>query len=103
LRALLAFEADRALRYYDLALELTPLISSKGRPVFLTIVGTYRGLLEEIVAQNYSVLETRVSLPKWRKAMVVLRALAGRVARTGRRRDLDREHSSYSESVLPLK
>ena len=57
LRALLAFEADRALRYYDLALELTPLISSKGRPVFLTIVGTYRGLLEEIVTRDYNVLD----------------------------------------------
>ena len=75
LRELLAFEADRALVYYDLASQLTPLISSKGRPVFLTIVGTYRGLLDEIVARNYDVLDGRVSLPKWRKGIVVLRAL----------------------------
>jgi phytoene synthase len=103
LRALLAFQADRALRYYDIALALTPLISSKGRPVFLTIVGTYRGLLEEIVARDYNVLDRRVSLPKRRKAMVVLRALAGRVARTGPGRELDPEHASYFESVVPLK
>jgi 15-cis-phytoene synthase len=99
LRALLAFQADRALRYYDLALELTPLISSKGRPVFLTIVGTYRGLLDEIVARDYNVLDRRVSLPKWRKAMVVLRALTGRITRT----ELDPERARYTESVIPLK
>jgi phytoene synthase len=103
LRALLAFEADRALRYYELALELTPLISSKGRPVFLTIVGTYRGLLDEIVARDYNVLDRRVSLPKRRKAMIVLRALAGRVARTDAGRALDPERASYSETVVPLK
>jgi phytoene synthase len=103
LRALLAFQAERALQYYDLALELTPLISSKGRPVFLTIVGTYRGLLEEIVIRNYNVLDGRVSLPKWRKAVVVLRALAGRGVSTGPRRELDPPHRRYSESVVPLK
>jgi phytoene synthase len=100
LRALLAFEAHRALRYYDHALDLTPLISSKGRPVFLTIVGTYRGLLDEIVTRDYNVLDRRVSL---RKAMIVLRALAGRVARTDAGRALDPEHASYSETVVPLK
>jgi 15-cis-phytoene synthase len=103
LRALLAFEADRARRYYDVALELTPMISSTGRPVFLTIVGTYRGLLDEIVARDYRVFDRRVSLPKWRKGIVVLRALAGRVARTGPGRELDPERPSYSESVVPLK
>jgi phytoene synthase len=103
LRALLAFEAERASRYYDEALELAPLISSKGRPVFLTIVGTYRGLLGEIVNRNYNVLDGRVSLPKWRKAVVVLRALAGRGTATGPGRELDPEHPRYSEPVLPLK
>jgi 15-cis-phytoene synthase len=103
LRSLLAFEAERALQYYDLALELTPLISAKGRPVFLTIVGTYRGLLDEIMTRDYNVLDRRVSLSKWRKGIVVLRALAGRVATTNAGRELDPERPSYSESVVPLK
>jgi phytoene synthase len=103
LRSLLAFQAGRAISYYDLALQLTPLISSKGRPVFLTIVGTYRGLLGEIVAGNYNVLDVRVSLPKWRKAMVVLRALFGRVALADPAREPDPERPRYSESVIPLK
>ena len=77
LRALLAFQAERALWYYDEARELAPLISAKGRPVFLAIVGTYRGLLERIVSRDYNVMESRVSLPAWRRVVVVLKALAG--------------------------
>jgi 15-cis-phytoene synthase len=103
LRALLAFQADRALRFYGEALKLTPLIRSRGRAVFLTIVGTYRGLLEEIVIRNYNVLDGRVSLPKWRKAVVLLRALAGRGTSNGPGRELDPRHPTYSESVVPLK
>jgi phytoene synthase len=103
LRALLAFQAERALGYYAEAYQLAPLVSSKGRPVFLTIVGTYRGLLEEIVIRNYNVLDGRVSLPKWRKAVVVLRALAGRGVSKGPVRELDPQHRRYSESVVPLK
>jgi 15-cis-phytoene synthase len=78
LRALLAFQAERALWYYDEARQLAPLISAKGRPVFLTIVGTYRGLLERIISRNYNVMDGRVSLPAWRKVVVVLQSLAGR-------------------------
>jgi phytoene synthase len=103
LRAILAFQAGRAYRYYDQAHELAPLVSSKGRPVFLTIVGTYRGLLGEIVNRNYNVFDGRVSLPKWRKGVVVLRALAGRGTVTGPGRGPDPEHARYSGSVVPLK
>jgi 15-cis-phytoene synthase len=103
LRALLAFEAERASTYYDLALALAPLISARGRPVFLTIVGTYRDLLGEIVARNYNVLDGRVSLPRWRKAVVVLYALLGRVRLADPGRELDPEYARYSESVVPLK
>jgi phytoene synthase len=103
LRALLAFQAERASRYYEESLELAPLISSRGRAVFLTIAGTYRGLLGEIVRRNYNVLDGRVSLPKWRKGIVVLRALAGRATAAAPGREPDPEHPRYSGSVVPLK
>ena len=76
LRALLAFEAERAFGYYEAGRELVPLISTVGRPVLLAIVGTYRGLLDEIVSRNYNVMDGRISVSHWRKATVVLRALA---------------------------
>ncbi len=41
-RALLAFEGDRAYTYYAQANPLTPLVYQVGRPVLQTIVGIYR-------------------------------------------------------------
>ena len=76
LRALLAFEAERASGYYEAGRELVPLIAAVGRPVLLAIVGTYRGLLEQIVSRNYNVMDGRISVSHWRKATVVFRALA---------------------------
>ena len=48
-RALLAFEAERAYEYYAQASPLAPLVNRVGRPVLQTIVGIYRSLLDEIV------------------------------------------------------
>jgi phytoene synthase len=78
LRALLAFEAGRAYRYYDQSQELVPLVSPIGRPVLLTIVGVYRALLDEISRRDFNVLERRVTIPRWRKGMIALRALPHR-------------------------
>lgn len=81
LRALLAFEADRAGRFYDRAEPLVGLVEPVGRPVLRTIVGIYRGLLEEIVRRNYDVLSGRVALSPWRKAAIAVRSLASRFDR----------------------
>jgi phytoene synthase len=103
LRALLAFQAERALSYYDAARELAPLITPTGRPVFLTIIGTYRGLLDEIVARNYHVQDGRVSLSKLRKTIVVLRALAGSFTIAADSRTLNLERPRYGESATSVK
>jgi 15-cis-phytoene synthase len=98
LRALLAFEAQRALDYYEEARALVPLVASVGRPVLLTIIGTYRGLLDEIVNRNYNVLEGRISVTRWRKAAVVLRALAFRFTWRDSGQDGDRHrHDTASQ------
>jgi phytoene synthase len=47
--------------------------------VLRTIVGIYRALLDEIARRDYHVLDGRISLPAWRKIVIALRALAGRM------------------------
>jgi 15-cis-phytoene synthase len=81
LHDLLAFEAQRAIAYYEQARGLVPLVDPVGRPVLLTIVGIYRALLDEIARRNYNVLDTRVAVPTWRKAAIALRALPQRFLR----------------------
>jgi phytoene synthase len=78
LRDLLAFEAERGYQYYDKAGPLVDLVAPVGRPVLRTIVGIYRGLLDEVVRNNYDVLSTRVALSPWRKAAIAVRSLASR-------------------------
>jgi 15-cis-phytoene synthase len=77
-RALLTFEGKRAYLFYENAQRLAPLVAPVGRPVFLTIVGIYRALLDEIAFRDYNVLEARISLSPWRKLKITLRALAAR-------------------------
>ena len=85
-RALLAFEADRALDYYARAEQLIPLVSAEGRPVLLAIVGTYRRLLDEITRRNFDVFTERVGLSPFRKVWIMLRSLRGRVLPVGESR-----------------
>jgi phytoene synthase len=82
IRELLAYEACRAYRFYEDAALLTPLVDRVGRPVLKTIVGIYRTLLDEIDRREYQVLDRRISLPPWRKAMIATRALWGNTSPT---------------------
>ena len=100
-RALLAFQAQRAFQYYEQARQLESLVAPVGRPVLLTIVGIYRALLDEIVNRNYNVMDGRVSVPSWRKTAIALRALAGRFASSGPGRKCVHEPRTPSESIAP--
>ncbi len=84
-RALLAFQGERAYSFYYKARPLTPLVAPVGRPVLETMVGIYRTLLDEIHRREYDVLTSRVALPPWRKVSIMLRSLPVRFA--GRRAD----------------
>jgi 15-cis-phytoene synthase len=77
-RALLAFEAERAYEYYDGADQLAPLVERVGRPVLVTIIGIYRALLDEIARRDYNVFSARVSVSPWRKIAIAVRAFAAR-------------------------
>jgi len=85
-RALLAFEGERAKEYYEGADQLIPLVDRDGRPVLKTIMGIYRALLDEIVRRDYNVFSARVSVSPWRKIAIAVRALAARSAAVDHRR-----------------
>jgi len=77
LRALLAFEGQRAYDYYHQAVPLIDLVEPVGRPILRGIVGIYRALLDEIARRDYNVLAGRIAVPPWRKALITCGALAG--------------------------
>jgi phytoene synthase len=72
---LMRFEVARANGYYDAALPLAELLQPAGRAVFLTMVRTYRGLLDEIVRRRYDVFSTRVRLSRIHKLWLLARVL----------------------------
>ena len=72
---LMRFEVARANGYYEAALPLAHLLPPPGRAVFLVMLRTYRGLLDEIVRRDYDVFSTRVRLSRLRKLWLAARAL----------------------------
>jgi phytoene synthase len=68
LRELLAFQARRAYTYYEAARPLERQLPPAGRAVFSVIWGTYRGLLDRIVASDYDVYSRRLSVSRWRNS-----------------------------------
>jgi phytoene synthase len=102
LRALLAFEGQRAYQFYEDAYRLAPLVAPVGRPVLLTIVGIYRALLDEIAHRGYNVQGGRISIPSWRKATIALRCLAARFGGSHTRHRPGAETSTSSDTVVPL-
>jgi 15-cis-phytoene synthase len=77
-RALFAFQGQRAYAYYEKAQPLAELVDPVGRPVLGTIVGIYRTLLDEIARRDYDVLAERVALPPWRKVAIMVRSMPSR-------------------------
>jgi 15-cis-phytoene synthase len=74
-RAMMRFQTERANRYYEEAGPLTSLLSPTGQAVFLVLLRTYRGLLDEIARRDFDVFSTRVSLSRWWKLGILLRTL----------------------------
>jgi phytoene synthase len=73
--ALMRFQVARANGYYDTALPLAGLLRPAGRAVFLVILRTYRGLLDEIVRRDYDVFSERVRLGRLHKLWLAARVL----------------------------
>ena len=76
---LMEFEAERARDWYATGWRLLPMLDRRSAACTGAMAGIYRQLLERIAAQPGSVLSSRVSLSTGEKAMVAVRALAGRI------------------------
>ncbi|NBE80173.1 presqualene diphosphate synthase HpnD [Micromonospora rubida] len=77
---LVRFEAARAARWYDVGLQLLPMLDRRSAACTAAMAGIYRRLLTRIAADPLAVTRSRVSLPGWEKAWVAACALAGRGA-----------------------
>jgi 15-cis-phytoene synthase len=76
---LVEFEAERARDWYATGWQLLPMLDWRSAACTGAMAGIYRQLLERIAAQPGAVLQSRVSLSTGEKAMVAVKALAGRV------------------------
>ena len=74
---LVAFEAERAERYFAEGLKLLKMLDHRSRACTGAMAGIYHRLLARIAAAPTAVLEGRISLPTREKAWVALRSLAG--------------------------
>jgi phytoene synthase len=75
--ALVSFEAERARGWFDRGLGLLPMLDRRSRACVGAMAGIYRRLLVRIAADPAGVLDRRMSLPTWEKALVAARSLAG--------------------------
>lgn len=69
-------EAARASDWYDEGLRLLPLLSGRSAACCAAMAGIYQRLLVRIAARPEQVLQRRLSLPPWEKALVSAQALA---------------------------
>lgn len=82
-RALFAFQTERARQYYDCALSNLSDRDRYNQVSGLIMAGVYRATLDEISRQNYNVLGKRIKLSGWRKLL-----LAWTIARQEKKRYL---------------
>jgi phytoene synthase len=80
LLALITFEVGRAESWFDLGLELLPMLDWRSRACTAAMAGIYRRLLVRIQGDPAGVLRGRMSLSGPEKAAVALRALVGGTA-----------------------
>ncbi len=80
LKPVLAFEAERARRYYGSAKWLMELIEEDSRAALWVLVEIYSRLLNKIEARDYDVFTERVQLTLWEKLKVLSRGFLLRIA-----------------------
>ena len=74
---LMAFEGERARRYYNESRPLLDLIHPRSRKSLWALIAIYSRLLERIEESGFDVFRQRVRLPLWEKSWIVWRALVG--------------------------
>ena len=78
-KRLVEFEAERARDWYATGLQLLPMLDRRSAACTGAMAGIYRRLLDRIAAQPAAVLRGRLSLSAGEKAVVAVKALAGRI------------------------
>jgi 15-cis-phytoene synthase len=78
LTALVRFEAERAEHWYELGLQLLPMLDRRSAACTAAMAGIYHRLLTRIAVDPLAVTRARMSLPTREKAWVAARALTGR-------------------------
>jgi phytoene synthase len=76
---LVEFEVERARDWYATGMRLLPMLDWRSAACTGAMAGIYRRLLERIAAQPAAVLRGRMSLSTGEKAVVAVKALAGRL------------------------
>jgi phytoene synthase len=76
---LIEFEVQRTREWYDTGLRLLPMLDRRSAACTGAMAGIYRRLLDRIAAQPAAVLRGRMSLSTGEKAVVAVKALAGRI------------------------
>jgi 15-cis-phytoene synthase len=77
---LVHFQANRNREWFERGIGLVPLLDRRSAACVLAMSGIYRRLLERIDAQPAEILQRRLSLPMWEKALVAARSAIGAAA-----------------------
>jgi phytoene synthase len=77
LASIVRFEVARAGEWFDRGLRLLPLLDTRSASCVSAMTGIYRRILARLERHPEDVLHRRVSLPRWEKAWVAARSLAG--------------------------
>jgi phytoene synthase len=80
-RALLAYETERAHAYYASADALLPLIDADARPALWVLVNIYRTLLHRIQVRDYDVFSEKIAVPPRQKFAILAQGLGQIVLR----------------------
>ncbi len=101
LEQLVRYEAQRALRWYDVGLRLMPLLDRRSAACTGAMAGIYLRLLEQISADPAAALARRLSVPARAKAMVAVRSLAGLAPRPASRPGPAGQDTMTAEEATP--
>ncbi len=99
LAELMAFEVDRAWRYYEEGAEIVGLVERDSRAALWTLARTYSSLLARIETRGYDVFSARVRLSAPEKFGILVRAQLGAWSETNVLEKSDRDRRRTGGTV----
>jgi len=74
---MMRFQTSRAAEWFDEGLRLRPMLDPRSSACAGAMAGIYRRVLQRIEQDPAAVMQGRVALPAWEKALVAAKSLAG--------------------------